>query len=159
MTEPFAPGIYIEQLPAQHHPMYRGSTSTAGFIGAGGSGGVPLLGVAGFSRQTGHALGSALGSPGINRLRFIPVERTQVSGATAEDSEWKYVNLRRLTVFIEQSLYHGTQWAVFEPNGPALWAALTSSIEGFLTSLWRSGALQGSKRDEAFFVRCDHSTM
>jgi hypothetical protein len=78
MTESFGPGIYIEQLPAQHHPMFRGSTSTAGFIGAGGSAGVPFLGVAGFSRQMGHALGSALGSPGINRLHFIPVDRTAV---------------------------------------------------------------------------------
>ena len=150
MAETSAPGIHIEQLTAHHHPMYGGSTGTTGFIGAG-SVGSPLLGVAGFSREAGHALGSSLGSPGINRLRFIPVE--------SQDSEWKYVNIRRLAVFIEQSLYHGTQWAVFEPNGPALWAALTSSIAGFLTSLWQSGALQGSRPDEAFFVRCDRSTM
>jgi len=75
------------------------------------------------------------------------------------DNEWKYINVRRLFIFLEHSLDIGTQWAVFEPNSPALWARLTQSVEAFLTSAWKSGALMGSKASEAFFVRCDQTTM
>jgi Bacteriophage tail sheath protein len=67
--------------------------------------------------------------------------------------------VRRLMIFLEQSIAQGIQWAVFEPNGPALWAVVRSSIENFLRSVWRQGALQGSTEQEAFFVRCDLTTM
>jgi len=62
-------------------------------------------------------------------------------------------------IFLEQSIYRGTQWAVFEPNGPILWAAVCSSIQNFLTNLWKSSAFQGSTQQEAFFCRCDRTTM
>ena len=62
-------------------------------------------------------------------------------------------------IFIEQSIAEGAQWAVFEPNGPALWAVVRSSIEKFLESVWKQGALQGATQQEAFFVRCDPTTM
>jgi uncharacterized protein len=75
------------------------------------------------------------------------------------DTQWKYVPVRRLFIFVEASLDRGTQWVVFEPNSYPLWARVTQSITNFLTSVWRDGALMGTKPEEAFFVKCDRSTM
>jgi hypothetical protein len=75
------------------------------------------------------------------------------------DSSWKYINVRRLFIFIEKSIEVGTQWAVFEPNNEALWARISQSVEAFLTRVWRSGALLGTKPAQAFFVKCDRTTM
>jgi uncharacterized protein len=69
-------------------------------------------------------------------------------------SAWKYINVRRLFIFLEASLDQGTQWAVFEPNDQRLWGRLTQSVSAFLTSVWREGGLMGSKAEEAFFVQC-----
>ncbi len=69
------------------------------------------------------------------------------------DPEWRYVNVRRLLLFIEQSLDTGLQWAVFEPNDTPLWDTVKQSVTNFLTTVWRSGALEGTKQEEAFFVR------
>ncbi|MCC7052812.1 MAG: phage tail sheath subtilisin-like domain-containing protein [Gemmatimonadaceae bacterium] len=75
------------------------------------------------------------------------------------DSDWKYVNVRRLMIFIEQSVERGLQWVVFEPNAEPLWARVVRTISNFLRTVWRNGALEGTKVEEAFFVRCDRSTM
>jgi phage tail sheath protein FI len=75
------------------------------------------------------------------------------------DSDWKYVNVRRLLIFIEASLNRGLQWVVFEPNADPLWARVRRSIANFLTLVWRNGALEGTKVEEAFFVKCDRTTM
>lgn len=75
------------------------------------------------------------------------------------DSDWKYVNVRRLVIFIEASIDRGLQWVVFEPNAEPLWARVRRSIVNFLTLVWRNGALEGTKPEEAFFVRCDRTTM
>jgi phage tail sheath protein FI len=75
------------------------------------------------------------------------------------DSDWKYVNVRRLLIFIEASLDRGLQWVVFEPNAEPLWARVRRSITNFLTLVWRNGALEGTKPEEAFFVKCDRTTM
>lgn len=75
------------------------------------------------------------------------------------DTDWKYVNVRRLFIFLEQSLDEGTQWVVFEPNDEPLWARVRQSITAFLTRVWRDGALQGAAPEEAFFVKCDRTTM
>lgn len=75
------------------------------------------------------------------------------------DADWKYVNVRRLVIFIEASIDRSLQWVVFEPNGEALWAKVRTTIENFLLDAWRSGALQGVKPEQAFFIRCDRSTM
>jgi hypothetical protein len=75
------------------------------------------------------------------------------------DSDWKYVNVRRLLIFIEASIDRGLQWVVFEPNAEPLWARVRRSITNFLTLVWRNGALEGTKTEEAFFVKCDRSTM
>ena len=75
------------------------------------------------------------------------------------DSDWKYVNVRRLLIFIENSIDRGLQWAVFEPNAEPLWARVRRSIANFLTLVWRNGGLEGAKVEEAFFVKCDRTTM
>lgn len=75
------------------------------------------------------------------------------------DPEWKYINIRRYVAYLEQSIDQGTRWAVFEPNGEALWADVRRMIEDFLLNEWRSGALLGDKPEKAYFVRCDRTTM
>jgi uncharacterized protein len=76
----------------------------------------------------------------------------------SSDPEWKYLNVRRLFLFLEESIDQGTQWVVFEPNSDPTWAAVRRNITNFLTTVWRSGALQGSKPEEAFYVKCDYPT-
>lgn len=75
------------------------------------------------------------------------------------DSDWKYINVRRLFIFIEESIEEGTQWVVFEPNDEPTWARVRRSVSNFLTNVWRDGALQGAVPEEAFFVKCDRTTM
>lgn len=75
------------------------------------------------------------------------------------DPDWKYVNVRRLLIFIESSVERGLQWVVFEPNAEPLWARVRRVITNFLTVVWRNGALEGTKPEEAFFVKCDRTTM
>ena len=71
----------------------------------------------------------------------------------SSDSDWRYVNVRRLFIFVENSIDRGTQWAVFEPNDETTWARLRRTVSAFLTNVWRSGALQGRTPEEAFFVK------
>lgn len=102
-----------------------------------------------------------LNPEGINALRFFEGRGNRVWGARtiSSDPEWKYVNVRRLFIYIEHSIDKGTQFAVFEPNGPRLWANVRQAVEDFLLVLWRDGALLGDKPEQAFFVRCDRTTM
>jgi len=102
-----------------------------------------------------------LNPEGINALRFFEGRGNRVWGARtmSSDPEWKYVNVRRLFIYLEHSIDKGTQWAVFEPNNERLWANIRSTIEDFLLVQWKSGALMGTKPEEAFFVRCDRTTM
>ena len=75
------------------------------------------------------------------------------------DSDFKYVNVRRLLIFIEASIDRGLQWVVFEPNAEQLWARVRRAISNFLTVVWRNGALEGTSPEQAFFVKCDRTTM
>lgn len=102
-----------------------------------------------------------LNPKGINCIRVFPGRGIRVWGARtiSSDSLWKYVNVRRLFIYIEESIYKGTQWAVFEPNNEMLWGRVKATIDEFLTRVWRDGALMGLKADEAFFIKCDRSTM
>lgn len=102
-----------------------------------------------------------LNPEGINALRFFEGRGYRVWGARtiSSDPEWKYVNVRRLFAFIERSIDLGTQWVVFEPNNERLWANVRRTIEDFLLVLWRDGMLLGEKPEQAFFVRCDRTTM
>ncbi|MEO5851920.1 MAG: phage tail sheath C-terminal domain-containing protein [Nocardioides sp.] len=100
---------------------------------------------------------------GINVVRDFRADRRgiRVWGARtlAADAQWKYVNVRRLFIFVEESIDEGVQWVVFEPNSEPTWDRVRRSISNFLDSVWRSGALMGSLAEEAFYVRCDRSTM
>jgi phage tail sheath protein FI len=78
--------------------------------------------------------------------------------AGKEDAEWRYVNVRRLFLFLRESIDEGTQWVVFEPNDSGLWAKITRNVTAFLTNVWRAGALFGSTPQEAFYVKCDAET-
>jgi phage tail sheath protein FI len=98
---------------------------------------------------------------GVNLIREFEGRGIRVWGARtlSSDQEWKYVNVRRLFIFLEHSIDNGTQWVVFEPNNEALWARVKATIEAFLYGVWKTGALMGTKPEEAFFVRCDRTTM
>ncbi len=100
---------------------------------------------------------------GIDVIRDFRSDRRgiRVWGARtmSSDPEWKYVSVRRLFLFIEESIDEGTQWVVFEPNDEQTWGRVVRSVSNFLVRVWRDGALMGSTQDEAFFVKCDRSTM
>jgi len=102
-----------------------------------------------------------LNPEGINALRFFEGRGSRVWGARtmSSDPEWKYVNVRRLFIYLEHSVDKSTQWAVFEPNNERLWRNIRQTVEDFLLVMWRDGALIGSKPEEAYFVRCDRTTM
>ena len=104
---------------------------------------------------------SVLNPEGINALRFFEGRGNRVWGARtmSSDPEWKYVNVRRLFIFLEHSIDKSTQWAVFEPNNERLWAIDPADHRGLPDHVWRTGALMGTKPEEAFFVRCDRTTM
>jgi phage tail sheath protein FI len=97
----------------------------------------------------------------INVLRAFPGRGNRVWGARVltSDPAWRYINVRRLFLMIEESIDEATQYAVFEPNDETLWARIRQSVTNFLITQWRIGALQGVTADEAFFVTCDRSTM
>jgi phage tail sheath protein FI len=102
-----------------------------------------------------------LNPQGISLIRAFESRGIRVWGArtTTSDTEWKYVNVRRLFIFLEHSIDNNTQWVVFEPNNEALWERVKESIESFLFGVWKTGALMGTKPEEAYFVRCDRTTM
>jgi phage tail sheath protein FI len=120
-----------------------------------------LVGVTGLSQEFNEADSETMNATGVNVIRKFAGQGIRVWGArtTSPDSEWKYVNVRRLFIYVEQSLYQGLQWVVFEPNDAASWMLVRISIENFLRGLWRAGGLQGTKPEEAFFVKCDRDTM
>jgi phage tail sheath protein FI len=101
---------------------------------------------------------------GLNCLRTFPVYGNIVwgartlAGADRLGSEWKYIPVRRLALFIEESLYRGTQWVVFEPNDEPLWAQIRLNVGTFMQDLFRQGAFQGRSPREAYFVKCDRET-
>jgi phage tail sheath protein FI len=87
------------------------------------------------------------------------IERKFPDWFDRSDPEWKYVDIRRLLVHLEHSIYLGLQWVLFEPNGERLWASVHRAVVDFLFVEWREGALRGERPEEAFFVRCDRTTM
>ena len=98
---------------------------------------------------------------GVNCLRAFSGRGLRVWGARtlSNDPEWKYLNVRRYFNYLGASIDRGTQWAVFEPNNDTLWANVRATISDFLDNEWRSGALLGNKPEQAYFVRCDRTTM
>lgn len=100
----------------------------------------------------------------VNAIRTFPGIGSVVFGARTlvannpSFQQWKYVSVRRMALFIEQTLYRSLGWAIFEPNDVPLWTAMRTSVEAFMLSLFRQGAFQGTKPSEAFLVQCDSST-
>jgi phage tail sheath protein FI len=105
-----------------------------------------------------------LNTSGINAIRTFPVYNSVIwgartlDGADARASEWRYVNVRRLAMFIESSLQRGLQWVVFEPNDEPLWANVRLNVNAFMSQLHRQGAFQGASARDAFLVKCDSET-
>ena len=114
-----------------------------------------------FEREISRGEQEVLNPEGINCLRSFFGRGHRVWGArtVSSDPEWIYVNVRRYFIYLEHSIDRSTQWAVFEPNGPRLWSNITDTVSSFLFAEWRSGGLLGATPEEAFFVRCDRTTM
>lgn len=123
-----------------------------------------LTGVADLTVKLTDGENGQLNPLGVNCLRIFPVIGRVVWGARTLEgadqlaSEWKYVPVRRTALFIEESLYRGTQWVVFEPNDEPLWAQIRLNIGAFMQNLFRQGAFQGKTPQEAYFVKCDKDT-
>ena len=102
-----------------------------------------------------------LNPAGVNIIRAFPGRGIRVWGARtcSSNGNWKYINVRRLFIFLEESIKANTNWVVFEPNTELLWARVQRSVELFLSSIWRGGALAGTTPGEAFFVNIGRSTM
>src|SRR5436305_9290637 len=120
-----------------------------------------VQGLTRFEANINTARQQVLNPEGVNCLRFFSGRGNRVWGARTltSDPEWKYVNVRRFFLFLEHSLDKATQWAVFEPNGDDLWQRIVRTVSDFLDVQWRAGALLGTTAKQAYFVRCDRTTM
>ena len=120
-----------------------------------------ILGVTDLQFQITNGQQDILNTRGVNCLRAFPKRGIRVWGARTCSSNvtWKYINVRRLLLFLEKSIEEGTQWVVFEPNNEKLWGRVRETISEFLIRVWKDGALMGTKPEEAFFVKCDRTTM
>jgi phage tail sheath protein FI len=114
-----------------------------------------------FEQNINSSQQEVLNPDGINCLRSFPGRGNRVWGARtlSNNPEWKYVNVRRYVMYLERSIEKSTQWTVFEPNGEALWDNIRRCVEDFLYNEWKNGHLLGTTPKEAFFARCDRSTM
>jgi phage tail sheath protein FI len=121
----------------------------------------PLRNTVGLDCQYNKGEQDILNPKGVNLIRYFTGQGIRVWGSrtVSSNSLWKYVNVRRLFIFLEESIKRGTQWVVFEPNDEKLWARVHRTIDAFLTTVWREGALFGSSPGEAFFIRVDRTTM
>jgi phage tail sheath protein FI len=120
-----------------------------------------VRGALGLKYQLSKAQQDGLNPQGVNAIRELN-GNIRVWGARTiggnSNADLKYINVRRTLLFLRESIDEGTQWIVFEPNTPALWAKITRNISAFLTNVWRSGALFGTTPEQAFYVKCDAET-
>ncbi|MCB9686738.1 MAG: phage tail sheath family protein [Alphaproteobacteria bacterium] len=121
-----------------------------------------LMGITGLTQNINRIEQGQYNDRGVNVIRIFKDRGIRIWGArtlaTKSDPQWKYVNVRRLFIMIEQSILQGMQWAVFEPNDKFLWSKLTRDVRAYLMRVWRSGALFGNTPEEAFYVKCDSET-
>ncbi len=118
-----------------------------------------VIGALALERQVTEDEQGALNDVGVNVIRSFPGRGIRVWGArTLQAEDWKYINVRRLFNYIEESIKHGTAWVVFEPNDQDLWQRIIRTVSSFLLGLWRDGALFGAKPELAFYVKCDAET-
>lgn len=121
----------------------------------------PIQGALDLVRRVSRGEQEVLNPAGVNCIRYFPGEGIRIWGARTkapEASEYRYVNVRRLTNMIKESVADGTRWVVFEPNDHTLWKSIRRDIGAFLTNVWRDGALLGTTPQQAFFVKCDEET-
>jgi uncharacterized protein len=144
--------------------VYARTDSTRGVWKAPAGSEAGINGASGLAITMSDAENGQLNPRAINCLRTLPVFGNVVWGARTlhgdndRASEWKYVPVRRMALFLEESLYRGTQWVVFEPNDEPLWAQIRLNIGAFMQNLFRQGAFQGTSPREAYFVKCDKET-
>jgi phage tail sheath protein FI len=120
-----------------------------------------VFGASRFERDITFGEQGLLNPLGINCLRYFPDRGYRLWGArtATSDTEFMYVNVRRYLIYLEHSIDNSTQWAVFENNGPALWSRVKEAIDSFLYNEWKEGSLLGDSPSQAYFVRCDRTTM
>jgi phage tail sheath protein FI len=120
-----------------------------------------VIGAVGLAKKISKNQQGILNPIGINCLREFSGRGIRVWGArtVSSDPTWKYVNVRRLLLYLEESIEKGIQWFVFEPNDQRLWASVKQAVTQFLMRVWKDGALMGTSPEEAFFVKCDRTTM
>lgn len=120
-----------------------------------------IIGIASIQLPIDNGTQGILNPIGVNCLRYFKGQGNLVWGGrtSSSDPDWKYINVRRLFIYVEKSIQEGTQWVVFEPNDTPTWARVIRSVSDFLTGLWMQDMLQGATKDQAFFVRCDRTTM
>jgi phage tail sheath protein FI len=118
-----------------------------------------LSGALGLERQVSDVEQGGLNDAGVNAIRAFRGRGIRVWGArTLNAEDWRYINVRRLFNYVEESIKDGTAWVVFEPNEEQLWQRIRRTISAFLIGLWRDGALVGAKPELAFYVKCDEET-
>jgi phage tail sheath protein FI len=165
MLDPLNPGMLRTFAPSGVIAgVYATTDSTRGVWKAPAGIQAALNGVQSLVYKMTDAENGELNPLGVNCLRTFPVygqvlwgARTLV-GADAEANSWKYVPVRRTALFLEQSLYQGTQWVVFEPNDEPLWASIRLNLGSFMQTLFLQGAFQGTTPAQAYFVKCDSET-
>jgi phage tail sheath protein FI len=172
MPEYLPPGVYVEEMSIQPKPIEGVPTSTAGFIGPCHKGPIKratlVTSLAEFERTYGSGRRRRLDDGALSpNYTWHAVRAFFKEGGRrlyiARVPRWKARDCQKALKCFEAteeiSIDKGTQWAVFEPNGEPLWAKIRRAVEDFLTNEWRSGSLPGSRPEEAFFVKCDRSTM
>lgn len=152
MVEEIPPGGHIAGIYARSDAQHGVHKAPANEV---------VRGISDIQRPVSKGDQEVLNPRGVNCIRSFRGRGIRVWGARTASSnpQWKYVNVRRLFLFLRESIEQGTQWVVFEPNNEELWARVRQTIKNFLTDVWEDGALMGTSPDEAFFVKCDRTTM
>jgi phage tail sheath protein FI len=159
VADPLQPGGARISVPPSGHlaGIYARSDAQRGVYKAPANEGI--MGALGVQYRVSKILQGSLNPDGVNVIRsFNGTVKVWGARTLADDPEWTYVSTRRLVNFLRESIDGGTQWVVFEPNTPALWAKIRRNVNAFLRTVWASGALFGTKPEEAFYVRCDETT-
>src|SRR6185437_15885313 len=144
--------------------LYAATDASRGVWKAPAGTSVALVGATGVAVPLNDLQNGQLNPVGVNCIRNFSAFGTVIWGARTTQgndeigSQWKYVPIRRLALFLEESLYRGTQWVVFEPNDEPLWAQIRLNVGAFMQTLFRQGAFQGASPQQAYFVKCDGET-
>jgi len=122
-----------------------------------------IRGINGLEYRFSDSENGVMNPRGVNTIRIFPNGIVNWGARTMDGdddfgSEYKYIPIRRTALFIEESLYRGLKWVVFEPNDEPLWAQIRLNVGAFMHNLFRQGAFQGTKKQDAYFVKCDSET-